>query len=60
MPARVEPELVIVGASDDVVLIGRIDRDRCLVGGAGLLAVRIDIGGGLGHCRADSVARMGP
>ena len=28
---------------------------RC---GAGLLAVRIDIGGGLGHCGADSVARM--
>ena len=36
---RVECELVIVGAADDVVLIGGVDRDRCLVAGAALVAI---------------------
>ena len=56
MPARVQRELVIVGAANEVVLVDGVDRDRCFVAGPVLLAAGIDIGGRLERRRADSVA----
>ena len=54
--AWVEAQLVIVGAADDVLFVGRVDRNRGLVARAGLLAIRVNVRASLRRRCADQVA----
>src|SRR3954470_14936175 len=56
MASRIHAELVVVRATDDVVLVGRIHRDRGLVAWTALFAIGIDVRRRLSGRRADAVA----
>src|SRR6267142_354115 len=58
VPARVQCQLVIVGAANQVAFIRGVDRDRRFVAGPIFLAAGIGVRGRLEPRRADSVAGM--